>query len=244
MLAFWILAFMIAAGSLAAIALPILSARPLGETGRVSRPARFAAVIALAASPIVGAFIYMQVGAPAAFDAASSVSASAPAAPDAQTIASMSEEDRRAMIESMVAGLAARLESEPDDPEGWRMLAKSYRVLGRAEASASAYRELFSRDEGGIEDWSGFAGALIDARDEDDESVSEELRAALERVRAFNPDDPIALYFLGIAARERGERAQALQSWSRLRELLPPDAPVAPALDALIESVSGEGEPR
>ncbi len=36
-----------------------------------------------------------------------------------------------AQIEAMVAGLAARLEAEPDDLQGWLMLLRSYRVLGR-----------------------------------------------------------------------------------------------------------------
>lgn len=36
-----------------------------------------------------------------------------------------------ARIEAMVAGLAARLEAEPDDLQGWLMLLRSYRVLGR-----------------------------------------------------------------------------------------------------------------
>lgn len=41
-------------------------------------------------------------------------------------------------IERMVAGLAARLERNPDDPQGWAMLARSYQVMGRhAEAQAA-----------------------------------------------------------------------------------------------------------
>jgi cytochrome c-type biogenesis protein CcmH len=41
-------------------------------------------------------------------------------------------------VERMVAGLAARLERNPDDPKGWAMLARSYEVMGRhAEAQAA-----------------------------------------------------------------------------------------------------------
>ena len=45
-----------------------------------------------------------------------------------------------AMIEGMVASLAKRLESEPDDVDGWLRLIRSYVVLGRAEDAADAAR--------------------------------------------------------------------------------------------------------
>jgi len=45
-------------------------------------------------------------------------------------------------IAGMVAGLAARLEEEPDDPQGWLMLARSYLVLGRPDDAARALNSL------------------------------------------------------------------------------------------------------
>ena len=50
----------------------------------------------------------------------------------------MTEADRAAMIEGMVAGLAARLEENPDDPDGWAMLIRSYRTLGDEKQAAEA----------------------------------------------------------------------------------------------------------
>ena len=45
----------------------------------------------------------------------------------------MSGEDRAAMIEGMVAGLAARLADDPDDLQGWLRLIRAYGVMGRVE---------------------------------------------------------------------------------------------------------------
>ena len=56
----------------------------------------------------------------AAFDETASEIANAPA------------EEQAAMIQSMVENLAARLEDDPSDLNGWRMLARSYSVLGRS----------------------------------------------------------------------------------------------------------------
>ncbi|MEM7570307.1 MAG: c-type cytochrome biogenesis protein CcmI, partial [Pseudomonadota bacterium] len=45
-------------------------------------------------------------------------------------------------IEAMVAGLAARLEDDGDDPQGWLMLARSYVVLGKPEKARYALKRL------------------------------------------------------------------------------------------------------
>ncbi len=42
------------------------------------------------------------------------------------------------MIEGMVRSLAERLEREPEDPDGWERLVRSYIVLGRREDAAAA----------------------------------------------------------------------------------------------------------
>ncbi len=61
-----------------------------------------------------------------------------PSAGDMAAASRMSEDDRAAMIQSMVEGLAARLEETPDDPAGWLRLARAYGVLGRKDEAAEA----------------------------------------------------------------------------------------------------------
>jgi cytochrome c-type biogenesis protein CcmH len=41
-------------------------------------------------------------------------------------------------IQAMVAGLAARLRANPDDPDGWKRLLRAYVVLGKRAAAGSA----------------------------------------------------------------------------------------------------------
>ncbi len=50
----------------------------------------------------------------------------------------MSDEERAAMIRSMVERLAGRLEENPDDMEGWLRLARAYEVLGESEKAGRA----------------------------------------------------------------------------------------------------------
>lgn len=57
---------------------------------------------------------------------------------DVAAASQMSQADRDAMVRGMVEGLAARLEDEPDDLEGWLMLIRSYAVLQEPEAAGAA----------------------------------------------------------------------------------------------------------
>lgn len=50
----------------------------------------------------------------------------------------MLPEERAQMIRGMVEGLAARLQENPDDAEGWARLARSWRVLGEPEKERAA----------------------------------------------------------------------------------------------------------
>jgi len=64
----------------------------------------------------------------------------APSAADIEAVQAMSPAERQAMIHSMVERLAARLDANPDDAEGWQRLARAYAVLGetqKAEAAAA-----------------------------------------------------------------------------------------------------------
>jgi len=47
--------------------------------------------------------------------------------------------EQMAMIQGMVSGLAARLQSNPDDPEGWVRLVRAYAVLGDTAKRDEAY---------------------------------------------------------------------------------------------------------
>jgi cytochrome c-type biogenesis protein CcmH len=57
----------------------------------------------------------------------------------AQATSDATPEQREAMINAMVERLAARLEQQPDDIEGWSRLGRSYMVLHRPDKAREAY---------------------------------------------------------------------------------------------------------
>jgi cytochrome c-type biogenesis protein CcmH len=67
-----------------------------------------------------------------------SPAAGAPSDADIQASQNLTPEQRLAMINGMVTQLAARLESDPGDAEGWARLIRSYMVLGRGDDAKAA----------------------------------------------------------------------------------------------------------
>jgi cytochrome c-type biogenesis protein CcmH len=72
-----------------------------------------------------------------------------PTAKDVAAAQSMSPEERQAMIRSMVDRLAARLEQNPNDKDGWTRLAHAYDVLGESEKAEAARTRAAQAPEAG-----------------------------------------------------------------------------------------------
>jgi len=93
-------------------------------------------------------------------------SAGPEAGPDRQDLeaaAGMSQEDRNATIETMVAGLDEKLRKDPGDLEGWFRLIRSYVVLGRAEDARDAVKratEALGKDSEEAKRLAAFSGTL------------------------------------------------------------------------------------
>jgi cytochrome c-type biogenesis protein CcmH len=76
---------------------------------------------------------------PATLKTSSGMPSQAAVAATAQANADASPEERHAMILTMVGNLAARLEQQPDDVEGWARLGRSYMVLNQPDKAREAY---------------------------------------------------------------------------------------------------------
>lgn len=198
---------------------------------------RYASIAFLWVTPLTGAMIYLAIGEPDGLRPARAVPPPIASIEGAEAIASLPPDERAKAIASMVSSLEARLRAEPNDLDGWRMLARSQSVLGNHERSAAAWREAIRRSQDAPGDWRGLAAALLENGAGNETSVSEELENALRQVIHANPDDPMALFFLGVAAHSKAENETARKYWTRLREQLPDDAPILPRLNEMLASV-------
>jgi cytochrome c-type biogenesis protein CcmH len=64
-----------------------------------------------------------------------------PTAEDVTNAAALSGTERTDMIETMVAGLASKLEENPDDLPGWNRLMRSYVVMGKPQLALEALKK-------------------------------------------------------------------------------------------------------
>ena len=154
-----------------------------------------------------------------------------------EAVASMSPEERAAMIKNMVSGLAARLENEPDDLEGWTMLARSYGVMGEYRKSAEAFAHAISLAPEKLELRLGRAEALMNALNAEGKPMDAEVEAVVEEIAARAPNHPFALYFQGLAASQRGDKAAARKFWTDLRKTMPEGAPETEQIQAMIDAL-------
>ncbi|WP_343800367.1 c-type cytochrome biogenesis protein CcmI [Paenochrobactrum glaciei] len=79
--------------------------------------------------------------APAQAPATATPPVKGPSAQEVEAAASMSDDQRKEMIEGMVAGLQAKLEAQPDDLEGWKRLISSYMIMKKADDAKAALKQ-------------------------------------------------------------------------------------------------------
>ena len=174
--------------------------------------------------------------APAVPTAAAPTAASAPGPTQQQMQAAqdMTPEDRMAMIQGMVDGLASKLEEDPNNYQGWLRLANAYMVLDRKSDAVGALASALKLQPANIGLLIQYAEIEIAANDG---QVTPDAEKAFDRVIVREPKNPQALWRLGQAAAARGDKDIARQNWQSIMPLLleadPLKAEVRAALEAL-----------
>lgn len=177
--------------------------------------------------PLVAVLLYLRLGAPelAVPGRASPQQEAEQAAPGDRETATLVEE------------LGRRLKTRPDDARGWSLYARSLAGLRRFEDANAAFRRATALAPDDTDLLSRMAEAQIFAAGG---TVTPEARQTLDRVAAMEPDEPRALYYLGLAERQAGRSRQALERWLRLEAASPPGAPWRKLLAGRIAALAQE----
>jgi cytochrome c-type biogenesis protein CcmH len=141
-----------------------------------------------------------------------------------------------AMIHAMVDRLAARLEKDPDDAEGWRRLARSYRVLGKPAMSRDALARAAALLPDDVAVLSDYVTAIVAAGGGKDR-LPRELTRVTGEILKRDPDHPGALWYAGIVRMQADDADGALAHWRRLRTLLKPGTQQHDAVSRRIEAL-------
>lgn len=126
-----------------------------------------------------------------------------------------------ASVEEQIGKLRQKLQSDPDNPQGWRMLGWALFETGDLPGSADAYRRAAQIEPKNAENWSSLGEALQTARKE----LSPEAAEAFARAIKLDPTDPRARYFLAVQEDLNGNHTKAVDDWLALLKDTPPGAP-------------------
>ncbi|HUQ24975.1 MAG TPA: c-type cytochrome biogenesis protein CcmI [Burkholderiales bacterium] len=135
-------------------------------------------------------------------------------------------------VEAMVSRLATKLRENPDDTEGWKLLGRSYAVMGRFNESADAYARAATRAPRDPQLLADFAEVLAMSRGE---SMAGEPEKLAQRALELDPKNLKALALVGTAAYERKDFDGAAQTWRRMLPLVPAGSDDARAIQANID---------
>lgn len=142
---------------------------------------------------------------------------------------------------TMVDKLAQRLRENPDQPEGWLMLGRSYQVLGRYADAAMAYEQgeqLALQDVDILTDW--IESRMQAAQGHFDQRSLD----LLLKAQSLEPKHQSVLLLGGLAALDRGDQPAAKRLLKRLQALTPEGTPDREALDRAIEELAQGRDPR
>ncbi|MDY8109144.1 c-type cytochrome biogenesis protein CcmI [Fulvimarina sp. 2208YS6-2-32] len=137
----------------------------------------------------------------------------------------------------LVAGAEERLKSDPNDGQGWNVLAPIYLRMGRSEDAIEAFRNATRLLGESVDREAGLGEALTqDAGGE----VTDEARGHFESALEANPDYLPARFFVALDLSQEGENADAAAAWAALIENSPANAPWMPIATAALADARGK----
>ena len=184
-----------------------------------SRGGRAPAVVIALSVPVLAGLLYWKLGAPDAFS------------PIATPVES-AHQLTAGQVEEMVQQLSARLQREPDNVEGWVILARTYYTMRKFPEAAAAYEKLVKLVPNEPDLLADYADALAMSQGRDLSGKPMELvQAALKA----DPNHWKALAMAGTAAFDRKDYKGAVAYWERLRDSQEPDSPIVKSISASID---------
>jgi cytochrome c-type biogenesis protein CcmH len=191
-----------------------------------SSQGRWMSFVLMAMIPVLAAALYWHLGAFNAIEPTPEMLASnEPTLPNQEA------------IDKMVDGLAKKMQTDPNNAEGWLMLGKSYKYQQQyaksADAFAHAYKLLGDKPNVML----AYAEALSFANDEQVTGQSADL---VFKALALEPTNPNALWLAGMAKAQVGEFMAAKKLWTQLAAALPQGSEAQQETQSLLTKIDSK----
>lgn len=125
---------------------------------------------------------------------------------------------------SVVEGLVARLDSNPEDIEGWVMLGRTYAIMNRYEDASNTYAKLIELVPDSPQLLSDYADVLAMANQGELTGKPAEM---IQEALRLDPEYPKALALAGTVEFEQNRFSEAADYWERLLAVIPADSQLA-----------------
>ena len=184
--------------------------------------------LVISAIPFVALFLYQMWGSPDAISPVMSSQAS-----NAQNPHSANQEpaSHTGDMDSMIASLEAKLKQNPNNPNGWYILGRSYMVQKRYDKAVEAFTELRKQVGDDPAVLLGLADSLTMLHNGDMRGEPFELA---KQALAAEPENTTALWLTGLGYQHNGDLKSALVHWQKLLPLLKDDPKSSQEVSTLI----------
>jgi cytochrome c-type biogenesis protein CcmH len=140
--------------------------------------------------------------------------------PDLPSVAGGAGAESLPGVDDMVVALAERLERQPNDLEGWKMLGRSYMSLRNFSGAVLAFERANELEASQNAQTLVELGEALLARDAT--GIGGRIANLFESALALEPANPTALFYGGIGAANNGNTGLAADRWETLLTLDPP----------------------
>ncbi len=125
-------------------------------------------------------------------------------------------------VDTSIANLAAKLEKDPNNGEGFRFLGWSYVATGKADKAIEPYKRAIALLPKNASAHAGYGEALTAVAGA---KVTPEAKAEFDKALALDPAEPRARYFNGLWLAQNGKEREALDKWVVLANSAPAETP-------------------
>lgn len=182
--------------------------------------------VALVFLPVAALGLYLFIG--------------SPELPDQPLQARLNEPAEDQPVEVLVARVEAHLAQNPEDGQGWAVVAPVYMNIGRPLDAVRSYANAL-RLLGERADWLTDMGEAMTVANEN--IISEQARQIFERAVALEPAAVKPRFFLAIALGQEGRTEEAITAWETLLRDGDPQAAWVPAARGELARLTGSEPP-
>ncbi len=200
-----------------------LASAPVSASARLSPKVLWSMVAFVAA---VGAGGYALVGTPEAWHVGPAANSDAVTSDangqSAQAASGAPHTMNQDQINAMVEGLVAKLKAQPQNAEGWAMLARTYAALKRFEEALPAYRKAIEQRPDDAQLYADYADALAVTQGR---TLEGEPAKLIAKALSLDANNFKALSLSGTIAYEKQDFKAAAALWERAVQHAPADNP-------------------